>query len=142
MIDIICLQTIGCHSLSQTYAIESQSFVLHCTALISEKGVERMKTAGGMMMCSPGGGSSAIFGPDGRRLTEPIESTTEEIIFADLNMDLKVATKLFADATGHYSRPDLMWLNVANRTRKMVQEDEATKSVLPVTVNEFLVDEE
>lgn len=101
-----------------------------------------MKTAGGMMMCSPGGGSSAVFGPDGRRLTEPVDSTTEEIIFADLNMDLKVATKLFADATGHYSRPDLMWLNVANKTRKMVQEDEATKSVLPLTVNEFVVDEE
>ena len=114
----------GCQSLSQTYAIESQSFVLHCTALITGKGVERMNTGAGALMSSPGGGSSAVFGPDGRRLTEPVESTTETIIYANLDMDQIVATKIFADATGHYSRPDLMWLNVSKQIRKMVREDE------------------
>lgn len=75
-------------------------------------------------MSSPGGGSSAIFGPDGRRLTEPAESTTEKIIYADLAMDLIVATKLFADPTGHYSRPDLMSLNVCTQVKKMIHEEE------------------
>ncbi|KAJ6031597.1 Carbon-nitrogen hydrolase [Penicillium herquei] len=114
----------GCHAQSQTYAIESQSFVLHCTALITEAGVEKMRTSGGMGMSSPGGGSSAVFGPDGRRLTEPVNSTTETIIYSDLDLDQIIATKLFADATGHYSRPDLMSLNVCTRVKKMVCEDE------------------
>lgn len=103
--------------------MESQAFVLHCTALITEEGVEKMGTGGGALMSSPGGGSSAVFGPDGRRLTEPVDSTTETIIFADLDMDQIIATKLFADATGHYSRPDLMTLNVTKKVKKMVQSD-------------------
>ncbi|KAJ5726055.1 Carbon-nitrogen hydrolase [Penicillium malachiteum] len=113
----------GCHAQSQTYAMESQSFVLHYTALITEAGVEKMKTSGGMGMSSPGGGSSAIFGPDGRRLTEPVNSTTETIIYSDLDLDQIIATKLFADATGHYSRPDLMSLSVCTRVKKIVCED-------------------
>lgn len=96
---------------------------MHCTALITEKGVEKMGTGSGALMSSPGGGSSAVFGPDGRRLTEPVDSTTETIIFADLDMDQIIATKLFADATGHYSRPDLMTLNVTKKVKKMVQSD-------------------
>lgn len=74
-------------------------------------------------MSSPGGGSSAVFGPDGRRLTEPVDSTKETIIYANLDMDQIIATKLFADATGHYSRPDLMTLNVVTKVKKMVQAD-------------------
>lgn len=93
---------------------------------MSEKGVTAMNTSGGILMSSPGGGSSAVFGPDGRRLTEPLDSTTEGIIYADLDMNQIVATKIFADATGHYSRPDLMSLNVCNKVKKMVQVDMET----------------
>jgi nitrilase len=117
---------LGCHSLSQTYAVESQSFVLHCTAVITEKGVGAMNTSGGVFMSSPGGGSSAIFGPDGRRLTEPTDSSTEGIIYADLDMTQILPTKIFADATGHYSRPDLMSLNVCKKVKKMVKADTVT----------------
>lgn len=83
-----------------------------------------MDTSGGIMMNAPGGGTSAVFGPDGRRLTEPLDSTSEGIVYADLDMSQIVATKLFADATGHYSRPDLMWLNVCKKVKKMVQPEE------------------
>ncbi|KAJ5585267.1 Carbon-nitrogen hydrolase [Penicillium hispanicum] len=116
----------GCETLAQTYAIESQSFVLHCTGLVTKEGVERMKISG--MLGLPGGGCSAVFGPDGRRLTEPVENTVDDIIFADLDMDLIVAMKIFVDVTGHYSRPDLMSLTVDKRVRKMVHEDEAVNA--------------
>lgn len=82
-----------------------------------------MGTKDGILMNAPGGGTSAVFGPDGRRLTEPLDSTSEGIVYADLDMNQIVATKLFADATGHYSRPDLMWLNVCKKVKKMVQPD-------------------
>ncbi|KAJ5711169.1 hypothetical protein N7488_005325 [Penicillium malachiteum] len=80
---------------SNTYAIESTSFVLHCTALITEAGAEKMKTAGGM-----------------------------GIIASDLDLDQIIAAKLFADVAGDYSRPDLMSLNVCTRVKKMMCEDE------------------
>ena len=71
----------------------------------------------------PGGGFSAVFAPDGRRLTEPVESTVEDIIFTDLDMDMVVAAKIFVDITGHYSRPDLMSLQVDTRVKKVIHEE-------------------
>ncbi|TDZ34033.1 Arylacetonitrilase [Colletotrichum spinosum] len=110
--DMWSMSAEGCQTLSRTYAIEANAFVLHCTAVVSSKGVEVHGTAGGAIMNAPGGGSSAIFGPDGRRLTEPVDDTAETILYADLDMDAIHRTEMFADCTGHYSRPDLMRLVV------------------------------
>ncbi|KAJ0309015.1 hypothetical protein Brms1b_009266 [Colletotrichum noveboracense] len=110
--DMWSMSAEGCQTLSRTYAIESNAFVLHSTALITEKGVAAHGSAQGAIMNSPGGGTSAIFGPDGRRLTEPVDDTTETILYADLDMDMIHRTKMFADCTGHYSRPDLLRLSV------------------------------
>lgn len=72
-------------------------------------------------MSSPGGGSSAIFGPDGRRLTEPVDDKTETILYDDLNMDEITKVRMFADCTGHYSRPDLLWLGVDDEIKPCVE---------------------
>lgn len=112
--DIACqwplTEFIGCQSLSQVYAIESQTFVLHATTVIKEKGIKTMSTEAGLLMNSPGGGASAIFGPDGRLLTAPLDSATEGLIFADLDFTAAIFAKSFLDICGHYSRPDLLWL--------------------------------
>ncbi|KAF7550244.1 hypothetical protein G7Z17_g5868 [Cylindrodendrum hubeiense] len=97
------------------------TFVLHSTAVITEKGIKALGTADGALMSSPGGGSSAVFGPDGRRLSEPVEETTETIIYADLDMDQLIKVKMFADCTGHYSRPDLLWLGVNEDVKLVVR---------------------
>ena len=102
--------------------MESQCFVIHCTALITEKGIKRLNNMSSWGMGIPGGGFSAVFAPDGRRLTEPVESTVEDIIFTDLDMDMVVAAKIFVDITGHYSRPDLMSLQVDTRVKKVIHE--------------------
>lgn len=107
----------GCQSLSQTYAVESAAFVLHCTSVFSQKAIDMMGTAGGPLFNSPGGGCSAVFGPDGRRLTKEIDATTEEMLYADLDMDLILGARCFVDACGHYSRPDLLWLGVDDREK-------------------------
>lgn len=76
-----------------------------------------MGTASGALFNAPGGGCSAVFGPDGRRLTKEIDATTEEMLYADLDMDLILAARCFVDACGHYSRPDLLWLGVDDREK-------------------------
>ena len=90
----------GCLNQSQSYAIESQAFVLHCTSALTEAGIEAMKTAGSPIMGSPIAGSSAIVGPDGRVLSAP-EASSEKLIVADLDLSLVTKTKTFADASGH-----------------------------------------
>uniref|UniRef100_A0A8H7NQT7 CN hydrolase domain-containing protein n=1 Tax=Bionectria ochroleuca TaxID=29856 RepID=A0A8H7NQT7_BIOOC len=76
--DLWSMSAEGCQALSRTYAIEGSTFVLHSTALITEKGVALQKTEGGSLMSSPGGGSSAIFAPDGRKISTDIDPTTKK----------------------------------------------------------------
>ncbi|CAK7205481.1 hypothetical protein SEUCBS139899_008256 [Sporothrix eucalyptigena] len=116
----------GCHALSQAYAIEGSTFVLHCTAMITEAGVATQNTAQGIIMNARGGGSSAVFGPDGRRLTAPLDPTTEGIVYADLDMDEITRIRMFAHCTGHYSRPDLLWLSTDRDVKATVRNGKAS----------------
>lgn len=74
-----------------------------------------------MLMNSPSGGSSAIFGPDGRMISQPTDDKEETIIYADLDMDQIVGVRMFADCTGHYSRPDLFHLSVNKEIKTVVK---------------------
>ncbi|SMR47860.1 unnamed protein product [Zymoseptoria tritici ST99CH_3D1] len=110
----------GCRNQAQSYAIESQAFVLHATCVITEAGIELMKTKGAPIMGASIVGSSAVIGPDGRILSAP-ETPNEQLIIADLDLNLVTKTKTFADAAGHYSRPDLMWLGVDDKKKSVVR---------------------
>lgn len=111
----------GCQTLSATYAIEASAFVLHCTAVLTDKAVVANGTAGSPLMSAPGGGCSAVFGPDGRKLTEPLGVDEEGIVYADLEMDEITRTRMFAHCTGHYSRPDLLWLGADRSIKGLVK---------------------
>ena len=104
------LRDLGCQSLSQTYAVETQTFVLHATTVIGPKGIESMGTSQSMLMNSPGGGFSAVIGPDGRVLSEPLESKAEGLVIADVDPSLAIMAQSFLDICGLYGRPDLLWL--------------------------------
>ncbi|KAF7712377.1 Arylacetonitrilase [Penicillium ucsense] len=112
----------GTQAIASTYAIESQTFVLHTTAVISQAGIDRMQTLPGCIMGSPGGGSSAIFGPDGRKISTVLPETEEGIIYATLDLNEVLRSRAFIDVCGHYSRPDLLWLGVDKNVKKPVRE--------------------
>jgi len=112
--DLWSMSRDGCRNLARTFAIESQTFVLHTTAVLTEEGIEKMGTVG-HFMGQPGGGSSAIFGPDGRQLSKDLEPTKEGILYWDLDSDAILRAKGFVDICGHYSRPDLMWLGTQKK---------------------------
>ncbi|KAJ6045152.1 hypothetical protein N7460_006507 [Penicillium canescens] len=111
----------GTAAIAQTHAIESQSFVLHTTAVISQAGIDMMKTQGGAIMNRPGGGSSAVFGPDGRKLTRDHPENEETILYATLDLDDILKSKAFVDVCGHYSRPDLLWLGAESEVKLHVR---------------------
>lgn len=90
-------------------------------------------------MSSAGGGTSAIFGPDGRKLTEPLDPKAEGILYADLDMDEITRIKMFAHCTGHYSRPDLLWLSTDNNIKGLVQAAVA-KQVAKEVTSELVAD--
>ncbi|ETS76477.1 hypothetical protein PFICI_11864 [Pestalotiopsis fici W106-1] len=112
----------GAQSLARTYALESQAFVLHSTAVISLAGVDRMKTQTGIAMSAPGGGSSAVFAPDGRKISTDLPETEEGLVYCTLDLNLIVESRAFLDVCGHYSRPDLLWLGVDKNEKARVRE--------------------
>lgn len=76
-------------------------------------------------MGTPIQGSSCIIGPDGRILSKT-DNPNEQLIVADLDLSLVTKTKTFADASGHYSRPDLMWLGVDEKHKIVVRGAESS----------------
>ena len=90
----------GCLTASRAYAMESQTFVLHSSTLLTQPGLELMGTAGSPIMGSTAVGKSAIVGPDGRILATT-KTGEEELLVADLDMSLITKTRTFADAAGH-----------------------------------------
>lgn len=111
----------GTQAIASTYALESQSFVLHSTAVISEAGIELMKTETGSIMNTPGGGSSAVFAPDGAKISTDIPETEEGLVYCTLDMNLILESKAFLDVCGHYSRPDLLWLGVDRNEKSHIR---------------------
>jgi nitrilase len=63
---------------------------------------------------------SAIFGPDGRTISEPIVDV-EGITYADIDLSKCVAPKQYQDIIGHYNRSDIFTLRVDRRPRELLQ---------------------
>ncbi|KAI0432818.1 putative nitrilase [Xylaria sp. FL1042] len=119
----------GCLNLSQTYAVEGGTFVLHCTTVAKQKAIDTLQTQNGLLFTKPGGGHSCVIGPDGRRLTPPLgdgNPSTEGIVYADLDLTMIVTSRHFIDVVGHYSRPDLLWVGVDKRQKNPVVEKTGT----------------
>lgn len=70
---------------SQIYAIEGQTWVLCTNSPMSQEGIEKNKLGVVVRQVKRwqrevGGGASAVYGPDGRRLTSKVETTFDGLI--------------------------------------------------------------
>jgi nitrilase len=103
--------------------------------MITDEGVKKQGTESGALMSSAGGGSSAIFGPDGRKMTKALDPTEEGILYADLDFDEITRIKMFAHCTGHYSRPDLLWLSTDSNIKGLVRSAVAKEVAKEITAD-------
>ncbi|KAL7809347.1 nitrilase [Trichoderma aethiopicum] len=83
-----------------------------CFVIVSTQVIPHVQT--------PGGGFAMIFGPDGTPLVDPLDSGEEGILTADIQLNTMDYAKHMLDVFGHYSRPDLLSLNVNLKPAKPV----------------------
>ena len=103
--------------------METSTFVLCCYSTISAAGIDAHRIEGNPVFGHIGGGDSAVYGPDGRRMTEPLGMGVEGFVFAEIDMDELISIKRYTDPVGHYSRPDLLWLGADTRAKKHVRRE-------------------
>ncbi len=128
-----------CLAASRSYAIEGQCFVLAATSVIDAATLESLAGAPDLSpIVDPqtgqsGGGSAAIFGPDGRQLSAPIPHDQEGIVYANIDLGYIMMTKAMVDPVGHYARGDVLSLRVNRQPRRHISyTDDGTTDIAVV----------
>lgn len=106
----------------RNHALESGAFVVNATAWIdADQRAQIVADTGGPADPISGGFFTAIISPQGEYLGEPLRSGEGEVI-ADLDFSLITTRKILMDASGHYSRPELLSLMVDRTPKAHLQE--------------------
>jgi aliphatic nitrilase len=118
---------------SMMYAVEGGCYVLASVAVTGQDCFDMLcDTPDKTQLLNPrtgkpGGGYSMIFGPDGRKLVDPIPEDQEGILYAELDPAMIAVAKAAADPVGHYARPDVVSLLI-NRTKRSVVHETCDES--------------
>lgn len=106
---------------SRHYAFEGRCFVLVAASLMRAAGLPPELEPHPAKAASPNDwvlrGGSAIVGPDGHYVAEPVFETPA-LIVCDLDLSRVREERMSLDVSGHYHRPDLLRLDVARPTRR------------------------
>jgi len=102
------------------HALAGQTFVINVQSRLDEDAIDRMGLTGRTELARPGGGWSAIVGPDGQIMSGP-NTDGEMALYADLDLGDITLVKYACDSAGHYARPDVARL-LLNTSRQDVLE--------------------
>ena len=95
---------------SRQYAFEGQVFVIVSSGYIDESMIsDSFPLKKQTLWDYPGG--SGIISPRGEYIAGPVYGK-EDILYADIDMDMILRAKAVIDCAGHFSRPDILELKI------------------------------
>jgi aliphatic nitrilase len=102
------------------HALEAGCFVVNATGWLTPEQVSEITPDEKLQKVLTGGCYTAIIGPEGNPLTDPI-TAGEGMVIADLDFGLITKRKRMMDSVGHYARPELLKLYVNQEAQSVVR---------------------
>lgn len=109
----------GAHALAASYAIQTQSYYLFTTSIVTEN-IHKCLDSVPPMFKVGSGGASAVFAPDGTKICESSDPQFDGLIYENVDKEEIVLCKHFLDIVGHYSMADLLSLNIHSPNQRLV----------------------
>ena len=97
---------------TRQYAFEGACFVVSACGVVPDGAMPRELQDS----TRPANGGSAIIAPDGSYLAGPVYDS-EEILYAEIDLERCIREKHSRDVAGHYARPDVLQLVVNARPK-------------------------
>ena len=108
----------GIHIRMRNIALEGQVFVISACGVLTDACLDAMGLSQEQRDAIPmRGGGSGIVDPDGNYMVGPAD-VTEQILYADADIDRIIDRKLNYDTVGHYNRFDVFTLQVRTTERR------------------------
>ena len=136
-----CLYRGGAHALgievnmnaTQIYAVEGSCFALAATTVTGSAGMELFcdNDQHAALLGGGGGGCSRVYGPDGLLISDLLDEHAEGLVYAEVDLSLIPISKMAADPSGHYARPDATRLLFDKRPQPAVEVIGETASPVP-----------